>query len=201
MPTNTGPTTIIGLVGGIASGKSVVARLFAEERTAAVVDADLLVRRVQRQPAVRRALAARFPGCIGADGGMDRPKLARRVFGRPRELEALEAILHPPVRRAIRRAIDRATTPYVIVDVPLLQERGLDSICDTVVYVACDARTRRRRARATRGWTPDEHRLRESRQWPVRRKRAKADHVVENGKDLARTRADVRRVLRAIERK
>jgi len=200
MPTMIGPTTIIGLVGGIASGKSSVARLFAEARTATIVDADHLARRVLRQPAVRGALADRFPGCLGADGELDRSKMARRVFRRPRELRALEAILHPPIRRAIRRAIARARTPYVIVDAPLLQEVGLDAFCDAVVYVACDARSRRRRARATRGWSAEEHRLRESRQWPVRRKRARADHVVDNSSSPARARRDVRRILRALER-
>jgi dephospho-CoA kinase len=200
MPTTTGPTTIIGLVGGIASGKSAVARLFAEERPTTIVDADRLARRVLRQPAVQDALVRRFPGCLGADGELDRPKMARRVFRRPRELEALEAILHPPIRRAIRRAIARATTPYVVLDAPLLQEGGLHELCDAIVYVACDARTRRRRARATRGWTESEHRLRETRQWPVRRKRARADHVVDNTTSLARARRDVRRILRAMER-
>jgi len=194
------PVTIIGLVGGIASGKSSVAALFAEERPATIVDADELARRVLRQPAVRDALVRRFPACVGPGGELDRPAMARRVFSRPAELEALEAILHPPIGKAVRRAVARATTPYVIVDAPLLQEAGLDELCDAVVYVACDARTRRRRARATRGWTDAEHRRREKRQWPMRRKRAGATHVVENGGGRARARRDVRSVLRAIER-
>ena len=192
--------TILGLVGGIASGKSSVAALFAEERRTTIVDADRLARRVLRQPAVQDALRRRFPRCVGPDGELDRSKMARRVFSRPAELEALEAILHPPIRRAMRAAIRRAKTPYVIVDAPLLQEVGSDEFCDAVVYVSCPARTRRRRAKRTRGWTEEEHRLRESRQWPLRRKRDGSDYVVDNGSTTARARLDVRRILRAIER-
>jgi len=194
------PVTIIGLVGGIASGKSTVARLFAEERETTIVDADHLARHVLRQPAVRAALVRRFPDCVGDSGELDRESMARRVFRRPRELEALEAILHPPIRQAIRRAIARARTPYVVLDAPLLLETGLDAMCDAVVYVACDARTRRGRARKTRGWSEAEHRRRESRQWPMRRKRARAGHVVRNDGTPTGARRDVRRVLRAIER-
>jgi dephospho-CoA kinase len=194
------PVTIIGLVGGIASGKSTVARLFAEEREATIVDADDLARRVLRQPAVQAALERRFPDCLGESGELDRKTMARRVFRRPRELQALETILHPPIRKAIRRAIARARTPYVVLDAPLLQENGLDELCDAVVYVACDARTRRRRARESRGWTEEEHRLREERQWPLRRKRARARYVVNNDETPARARRDVRRVLGAMER-
>ncbi|MHC4940607.1 MAG: dephospho-CoA kinase [Planctomycetota bacterium] len=192
--------TIIGLVGGIASGKSSVAALFAQERRVTIVDADALARRVLRQPAVRKALRQRFPKCIGPDGELDRSRMARRVFSKPAELEALEAILHPPIRRAMRAAIRRAKTPYMLIDAPLLQENGIDELCDAVVYVACDARTRRRRARLNRGWSEDQHRLRESRQWPVRRKRAHADYVVDNNTTTARARQDVRHILRAIER-
>jgi len=177
-----------------------VAALFAEERPSTIVDADQLARRVLRQPAVKKALGSRFPGCVGADGELDRSKMARRVFSRPAELEALEAILHPPIRRAMRSAIRRAKTPYVIVDAPLLQEGGSAELCNAVVYVACDARTRRRRAKENRGWTEQVHRLREARQWTLRRKRAQSDYVVDNTSTTARARRDVRRILRAIER-
>ncbi|MEM8884443.1 MAG: dephospho-CoA kinase [Planctomycetota bacterium] len=191
---------IIGLVGGVASGKSTVAELFAAERPVTRVDADQLARKVERKPAVRRAIAERFPACVGPDGVMDRELMARRVFRNPRELAALEAILHPPVQAAVRQAIRRATTPYVLLDIPLLLEGGSDELCDHVVYIACPARVRRRRARVHRGWTEAEHRAREAKQWPLRRKRAAADFVVDNGTTPARARRDVRRILRQIER-
>jgi dephospho-CoA kinase len=193
--------TVIGLVGGIASGKTMVASLFAEERSAVHLDADRVAKRVLARPAVVKAVARRFPGAVGRDGKMDRQKLARKVFSDPQALAALEEIMHPLIRRAMARALRRARAPYVLVDAPLLQERGADELCDVLVYVACPARTRRARTRRHRGWSDEEHRAREARQWPMRRKRAGADLVVDNAGDKARTRRDVRRVLHTLERR
>jgi dephospho-CoA kinase len=195
------PSTIIGLVGGIASGKSSVARLIADLRPAEHVDADAIARRVLAQPAVRKALARRIPGVVNrGEGKVNRTKLAQRVFRSPRALRALEEITHPPIRRAIRQAIRRARKPYVLLDAALLQERGAAELCDYIVYVACPARVRRARSKRDRGWSEKEHRAREAQQWSCRRKRAHADLVVDNSGDPARTRRDVERVLRRIER-
>ena len=188
---------VSGLVGGIASGKSAVAVHINAECRATHLDADSIARRVMGQAAVREAVARRFPAAVGRDGKMDREKLAGKVFSSRRSLAALEAITHPPIRRAIVRAIRRADTPFVVLDAPLLQETGADDLCDVVVYVACPARVRRARARR-RGLSDAEHRARESHQWSCRRKRARADLVVDNGGYPARTRRQVRRALRQI---
>lgn len=190
---------VIGLVGGVASGKSTVARLIAQERQAVHLDADEIARRVLRRPAVRKALARRLPGVVRRDGSVDTDKLTRKVFSSPRALEALEAITHPRIREALERSLRRARG-LVVLDAALLQETGADTLCDAVVYVACPARTRRARARRTRGWSAEEHRAREARQWSMRRKRAGADDVVDNGGSEERTRQDIRRVLSRIER-
>jgi len=194
------PRTVIGLVGGVASGKSTVAALIAEERSAVRVDADAIARRVLEKPDVSKALAQRFPGAMGQDGRMDRQELARSVFQDREALDDLEKITHPHIRRSMRAAIRRARTPYVVVEAALLQETGADDLCDAVVYVACPARVRRARARTNRGWTEDEWRARETRQWSCRRKRARAGFAVDNGDGLARTRREVRRVLGEIDR-
>jgi len=196
------PTTIIGLVGGIASGKSSVARLIADLRPAEHVDADAIARRVLARPAVRKALARRIPGVLDrGEGNVNRTKLAQRVFQEsPRALMALEEITHPPIRRAIRQAIRRARKPHILLDAALLQERGAADLCDRVIYVACPARVRRARSKRDRGWSEKEHRAREAQQWSCRRKRAHADMVVDNSGDPARTRRDVERILRRIER-
>ena len=192
--------TVIGLVGGIASGKSSVAAQFATERSVTVVDADALARRVLGHKAVQTELDLRFPGMLSG-GSLDRQKMATHIFSRPRELAALEAILHPPIGRAIRAAVRRARTPYVLLDAPLLLETGLETLCDWVVYITCPARVRRRRTAQNRGWTEAEHRAREARQWSVGRKRAHADLIVDNGSAPERCRRDVRRALRRIEGK
>ncbi|MHC4162178.1 MAG: dephospho-CoA kinase [Planctomycetota bacterium] len=178
-----------------------VATLFAEERSAVHLDADRVARRVLARPAVVKAVARKIPGAVGHDGKMDRQKLARKVFSSPQALAALEEIVHPPIRRAMERAIRRVRAPYVLVDAALLQESGADELCDVLLYVACPARTRRARARRHRGWSGEEHRAREARQWSCRRKRAGADLVVDNAGDKARTRREVRRVLRRLERR
>jgi dephospho-CoA kinase len=185
---------VIGLVGGIASGKSTVARLFSAERRAVHVDADAIARQVLARPGVRAALARRIPGA-----GANREMLAKTVFLDTRALAALEEVMHPPIRRAMVAAIRRARAPYVLVDAALLQETGADALCDHVVYVACPARTRRRRAVRERGWSEAQHRAREARQWSCRRKRARADFAIDNGGAVSSTRRDVRRLIRRIE--
>ena len=161
-------------------------------------NADAIARRVLGRPAVQKAVARGIPGTGRRDEGIDRDKLAAVVFSNPTALRALEAILHPPVRREIDRALERAGPTRVYLDAALLQENGLDALCDAVVYVACPARVRRARARRNRGWTDAEHRRREAHQWPCARKRARADHVVDNGGDQEQTRREVARVLRKI---
>jgi dephospho-CoA kinase len=83
----------------------------------------------------------------------------------------------------------------------LLLETGLDRLCDALIYVACPARKRRRRAHENRGWSAAEHRAREARQWSLRKKRARADYIVDNGFTPEQSRRDVRAALRAIEGK
>jgi dephospho-CoA kinase len=95
-------------------------------------------------------------------------------------------------------AIRRARAPFVLLDAALLQETGADGLCDAVVYVACPARTRRARTRRTRGWTDAHHRAREARQWSCRRKRARADHAIDNSDGPERTRREVARLIRQI---
>ena len=192
---------IVGLVGGVASGKSSVAALFAEECPTAIVDADAIARRVAARPAIQAALRRRFPEAFDRTGTMNRETLAETVFTDPAALRALQKITHPPIRQALRRAIGRAKASLVLVDAPLLLETGTDELCDAVVYVACPARTRRARARRTRGWTEAEHGAREANQWSCRRKRARADLVVDNGGPRTRARRDVRRAVAWIEKR
>ncbi len=190
--------TVIGFVGGIASGKSTVAALFQALRPGRRVDADAIARRVVSTPAVQEAIRTRLPGATGRDGAVDRKKLARLAFSRRAVLKTLEEITHPSIRRAIHRAIRKARG-FVYLDAPLLQETGADELCDWVVYVACPARARRRRAR-DRGWPDREHARREARQWSCRKKRANACFSVDNSGDLARTRREVARVLRRLDK-
>lgn len=116
---------VVGLTGGIGSGKSLVAQLFAE-RGIAIVDSDAIARQLTAPGgAAIPALAARFgPQMVDASGALDRAAMRRRVFADPAERQQLEAILHPLIHAESRRRCQAATSPYVIVDVPLLVEGG-----------------------------------------------------------------------------
>ena len=192
------PTTpvVLGLLGGVASGKSTVAGLFAQ-RGLVHVDADQVARTVSEDPGILGAIrAALGPGALGPDGRLDRPAVARLVFSDPVLRQRLEEITHPPVRRRIlaELAAARARGESVLLDVPLLLEGGLIDQCDAAVFVAADRAERLRRA-ALRGWGPDELDRRERAQAPLAEKQARARFTVDNGGPLAATAAQVDAVL------
>jgi len=183
----------VGLVGGVACGKSMAASFF-RQLGARCVDADSIARQVLGRPAVRRALARAFGPSVVAGGRIDRRGLAEKAFRTGRSVRRLNAIVHPHIAREMRRRI-RAARGVVLVDAPLLQEAGIDGWCDAVVYV--DAPRRQRAARAAaRGWPPGELARRERLQWSAARKRAGADHVVDNGGTKAAARRQIGKLYR-----
>jgi len=115
----------VGLTGGIASGKSAVADRFAALGVA-VADADVVARAIVEpgQPALGEVVAAFGVGVLLADGRLDRAALRKRVFGDAQARRRLEAILHPPIRLALREACMTAPGPYAVVAIPLLAEGG-----------------------------------------------------------------------------
>lgn len=127
---------IVGLTGGIASGKSTVARLF-EERGAELVDADRISRElVEKGTPALAAIVARFGSDIlDHQGSLDRGKLRGVVFRDPGERRWLESLLHPRVREEIDRRIAAARAPYVILDVPLLLESNHYAFVDRILVV------------------------------------------------------------------
>jgi dephospho-CoA kinase len=179
---------VIGLLGGIGSGKTTVARLLAE-RGVTVLDADRHAREVVQSPAVLAALVARFGrGILDARGGLDRAALARAAFADEGATADLNALVHPEVRRRLLDELSRCGDQAVVLDVPLLLESPLASRVQTWVFVEADERQREARM-ADRGWAPGERGRRESRQADLARKRARADYVLENSgsiEDLGR---------------
>jgi dephospho-CoA kinase len=173
---------IIGIVGGIGSGKSYVARLFGEEGCL-VIDADALVREAYEDPAVRQRLRSWWGGDVfRADGTIDRRAIAGRVFVDDAERRRLEGLLHPWVnerRRQIMEAADAQTVAFVW-DTPLLMETGLNRECDAVVFVDAPESERLRRVAAQRGWDEQELRRREKLQMPLDKKRELSDDVLVN---------------------
>lgn len=173
---------LIGLTGGIGSGKSTVSARLAE-LGARVVDADAIVRQVQAPGTeVFAAIVERFgPGVVAEDGTLHRPALAARVFNDPEELKALNAIVHPAVGVGIAEALAEAaeTDDVVILDVPLLVESGRDDMAAMVV-VDLDPEVAVQRLVEHRGFTEEDARARISRQASREERLAKADKVLDN---------------------
>jgi dephospho-CoA kinase len=191
---------IIGLAGGIASGKSAVASILAE-MGCAVFDADHAAREVLRQPEVRAQLVSWWgEGVIGEGGEVDRRAVAAIVFDDPEARRRLEALTHPLIEARRREAVAAAPpeAPAIVIDAPLLFEVGLDRACDAVIFVDAPRDRRLARAQRSRGWDEAEFTRREESQLPLDVKRSAADHVIENDGDLDGLTDQVREILRQI---
>ncbi len=192
------PLTIIGLTGSIGMGKSAVARMF-RKLGVPVFDADLEVRRVQGPGGKALApIEAAFPGTTHA-GGLHRERLGAAVFGDRAALRRLEAILHPLVAEAQSAFLQRhRRRPLVVLDVPLLFEKGGWRLCHTTVVVSAPWRVQRARVLARPGMTPGKFAAILKTQLPDAEKRARADHVIETGRGRRVTWLAVRRLVSAL---
>ena len=184
---------LIGLTGGIGSGKSTVSALLAE-RGAVVIDADAITRELQ-QPGtpVFEAMVERFgPGIVALDGSLDRQAVADLVFNDAQALADLNAIVHPAVGAEIaRRMGDLADTDQIVVlDVPLLVETGRDDLA-AVVVVDVDPEVALTRLVEQRGMRADDARARMARQASREERLARADEVIDNSGSLDDLRAQV----------
>lgn len=188
--------TLLALTGGIASGKSTIARRLAE-LGAVVVDADAIVRDVQSPGSpVLRAIAAAFGDhVLGADGALDRAALGAVVFADDDARARLNAIVHPAVRdeSARRFAAAFAADPAAVVvyDVPLLVEARVDDPWDVVVVADAPAELRARRLIELRGLTAQEAAARLAAQASDEARRAIADVVIDTSGTVAETIAQV----------
>ena len=196
---------LIGLTGGIASGKSVVAKRLAE-RGAVVVDADVLAREVVEPgtPGLA-AIADHFgPAVIADDGGLDRAALGAVIFSDPAERLALNAITHPAIWRRARELFadaERENADAVVVyDVPLLAEAAADRPIrfDLVVVVNASAETRLERLVELRGLSEEEARRRISSQASDAERLAMADVVIDSDGALEATLAQADDLYRRI---
>ena len=173
---------LVGLTGGIGSGKSTVSARLAE-LGARVVDADAIVRELQSPGTeVFAAIVDHFgEAVVGADGGLDRQAVADVVFADPEQLKALNAIVHPAVGAEIAERLAEAadTDDVVVLDVPLLVESGRDDMAATVV-VDLDPEVAVRRLVEHRGFDEADARARIARQVSREDRLAKADRVLDN---------------------
>jgi dephospho-CoA kinase len=207
-PRDPGATLVLGVLGGIGSGKSLAARTLAGPK-GRVLSADAIVHEVLRTEELAGLVRTRFgPECLGLDGYPDRQRLAERIFasGEGAALRReLECWTHPRVRDRIKSDLGEARArgvPRVVLDVPLLlendHEHGLVAHCDALVFVDARLAERDERARASRGWPSGEVARREALQLPLAEKRRRAQFVIENHGSIADLERAAREVLKRL---
>jgi dephospho-CoA kinase len=195
---------IIGLLGGIASGKSLVAEQFCG-LGAGLLDGDRAGHEVLRLPEVEQLVRERWGDLVfGSDGHVDRKALGRIVFetsdaGR-RELKYLEQITHPRIGDRLRQQAAKlagAGRSIAVLDAPVMLKAGWDAFCDHIVFVEAPEEVRRARATA-RGWRQEDIAAREAVQEPLAIKRQHADFVIDNSGGREQTLAQVERLWRLV---
>jgi dephospho-CoA kinase len=181
-----GDKPIIGIAGGIGSGKSFVAKLFGQQGCK-VINSDELVHQAYRDPKVKQTLRHWWgPMVIASDGELDRATVARKVFDHPDERRRLEGLVHPIVNdvrdQLMKSAANDPAIKAYVWDTPLLFETGLNAHCDAIVFVEAPLEVRLSRL-AKRGWDAAELEKRENLQLPLDKKRETSHYVVANTAD------------------
>lgn len=191
---------VVGLSGGIGTGKSLALRAFAR-LGALTVSLDEIARGLSRKagPLHGRVVRAFGAGVLGRGGEIDRARLAERVFARPSERRRLENLSHPLILREMRRRLARARPPVSVVDVPLLFEAGLEPRFDLTLLVSSGNRAQLSRVMRRDALSAARARARIAAQWPMRVKEARADLVVRNDGSPEDLRSRIAQYYRAFE--
>jgi dephospho-CoA kinase len=183
---------VVGLIGGIGSGKSLVAEAF-RRHGARVISGDAAGHEALRQSEVRKQVVRRWGReVLGPDGEVQRRKLGAIVFADPNELRELEALVFPWIERRLRQQVEAAadaSVSLVVLDAAVMLEAGWNKLCDRLVYVHAPRDARLRRLFERRGWTVKEVEARERAQRTLTEKATRADDAVDNSgppEDVAR---------------
>lgn len=193
---------VIGVTGGVGTGKSTVARMFGA-LGAEVLDADAIARELMRpgRPVWRRIVKAFGRRMVREDRTLCRRELARVVFRDAAKRKTLERIVHPAVLAEIRRRIrhaKRQRKTAVVADIPLLVETGSHQWMDALVVVTARPAQQVARLRAKFGWSRKEIQARQHAQMALKAKVALADHVVDNAGSVGATRTQVKRLWKQL---
>jgi dephospho-CoA kinase len=185
----------LGLTGSIGMGKSTVAKMFADEGVP-VFDADAVVHRLQGpEGALVAEIESRFPGTTGPQG-VNRGALAERVLGEREALQNLEALIHPAVALERERFLEQhRSAPLVLLDIPLLFEKGGWDQVDKIAVVSAPAELQRERVLARPGMTAEKFEKILGHQVSDAEKRARADFVIDTAGSFETTRAAVKAII------
>ena len=193
---------IIGILGGIASGKSSVAAAFAE-LGCAVVDADDIAHNLLNDSGVKNQVINEFgTDILNSSGQVDRSKLAEIVFADESKLSALNEILHPLIMREAERLIGRyeekENIKAIVLDAPLLVEVGWDKKCDKLIFVACEREKRLERARKKGIFNENQLKMREKFQISLDSKASLVDNTIDNNSSLSALAEQVAKIFSSI---
>lgn len=195
-------TKIIGITGGIASGKSTVSS-YLRELGQIVIDADEVVHDLQKKGGALYQVLVGWLGTeiLQADGELDRKKLGNLLFGSNEKLAKSANLQNPIIRKELEKRCDRALqdNELVFLDLPLLYELGYEDWCNQVWLIYVDRETQIQRLMARNQLTKEEAQLRISRQMPLEEKRALADLVLENTGDLETLKSQIKQLVIEME--
>ncbi len=186
---------VIGLTGGIGSGKTTVSDRFAALGVP-VIDADLVAREVVEpgQPGLARVIAHFGHDLLTGDGRLDRDRLRQRVFSDPQARKALEAMLHPLIRARMQERLKALHTPYAILSIPLLSETGQRELVDRILVVDVPEQQQIERVQRRNGMDPEEICAILKAQSSRSARLAIADDIIDNSGDLSALIAQVDRL-------
>lgn len=201
MESSSSGVTVVGILGGIGSGKSLVAEILLQ-MGAEVFSADEVGHRALDDPLIMEQLVARWgAGILATDGHPDRQAIAAQVFQGPdadSELAFLEQLTHPRIGRElevfIQQVQQRHDLRLAIIDAALLLEAGWDTACDELLFVEVDGETRWERCQR-RGWSREQWEAREASQRSLDDKRGRASLVVDNNSDESALRSHLHEIF------
>ncbi|CAI8759933.1 MULTISPECIES: dephospho-CoA kinase [Bacillus] len=193
-------TIVIGLTGGIASGKSTVSQMFRELQIP-VIDADIIAREVveQGKEAYKEIVDVFGEEILQADGELDRPKLGSIVFHNEEKRLRLNKIVHPAVRKEMNVQKDmyiKEGVQAVVLDIPLLFESKLTALVDRIVVVAVSPSMQLERLMKRNGFTEEDAKARIDSQMPLAEKATLANKVIYNDGTIAETKAQLQLILK-----
>jgi dephospho-CoA kinase len=187
-----GRIPLIGIVGGIGSGKTALAKALSDQFVCCVLDADAAGHRALARSDVKNELRTCFGNDVfDANGNVIRSEIAKQVFGNKPDQQAarrkLEQIVHPHIRRELLQQLEQLRAAkkcdLILLDAAILLEAGWSELCDAVVYVDAPKTQRLQRIKV-RGWSEQDMAVREASQMPLEEKRRRADLIVDNSGSL-----------------
>ena len=188
---------IIGITGGVGSGKSAVLKILEQEYGAEILEEDRIARELMEPGgASYQAVVRAFgPEICRADGTIDRPRLGAIVFGEESKRLLLNRLTHPLVEQETRRRLAASQAALVALETALPREANLSQLCDTVWYIHAPEAVRIQRLRKSRGYSLEKCREMMASQLPEKEFRALCDQVIENGESLEATRRQIAAIL------